>query len=584
MAFGTKQNKLSLFRYFVKTYSQKKVQSSLVVLASLLNGVFESMGITLLIPMLTFYLKSEGATGDGGRFMQYFSKLYAYLGIDLNVSTILVGIVVLVAISGVLLFMQKMFIVYFNFNYDRDMSCFFYKKVLYSDWLNMAKLRRSHLINIFTNEINFVRSAYSSFLNCLANGIKTAVLLAVSFLISVKLTLIFVVVGFVLAVVVHYLSKIGRRLGDKAKVARFKLMDALVNVLDNLKFIKLMGLEENKYKQLRHARYDNARTLVNQFWQVNSVNFIASLTMVILVAVVLHVGTAKFGMALSQILVLLFIQARIGPVIRQFLNDFNWVNSMLASVVAVEDLKQTLQEFKVVRPAQKHVRLQDTIEFKSVYFSYDNKEDILEEINLKINKGDYISIIGETGSGKTTVLDLILLLIMPTKGKVLIDGEDSRNIDFNFWRKKVAYVGPENYLTSESIRRNLLVAHEGKEVPEEEVYTALKRAAILPFIDTLKDRVDTLLLDKGANLSTGQKQRLNIARALLRNADILIFDEPTNALDMETECLIREEIKKMKNTKTVIVVTHNRDLAFDADKVYEIKNNQINMLTEEAYH
>lgn len=214
------------------------------------------------------------------------------------------------------------------------------------------------------------------------------------------------------------------------------------------------------------------------------------------------------------------------------------------------------------------IHFNQDISYKNVSFKYPNKEEfILKNINLKINKGDRVLVGGVTGSGKSTLIDLILGLQKPISGKILIDGQTFRSENFN-WLKKIGYVPQSIYLFDDTIKNNVIMGTEDEEFDEKSFDDCLRTAEIFNFIQSLPNKENTLIGEKGSKLSGGQKQRIGIARALYKNPEIIIFDEATNALDKNTELKVFENVNKYLD-KTFIFINHREvEYGFKAKKIF----------------
>ena len=215
--------------------------------------------------------------------------------------------------------------------------------------------------------------------------------------------------------------------------------------------------------------------------------------------------------------------------------------------------------------------LKDSIVYKDLSLSIDENR-ILENINLKIKKGEKIGIIGQTGSGKSTLVKILPALITGYDGEVLLDGKEIRKYSVFSLREKIGMVSQEVFIFNDTLRNNLLIAKP--EATDKELIKALKKAKA-DFVFDLEEGLDTVLGEKGSRLSGGERQRISIARIFLKNPDILIFDEATSALDVETEELVMEEIRNYFKDKTVILITHRLKLLDIADRIVVMENGRI---------
>ncbi|MBC7825208.1 MAG: ATP-binding cassette domain-containing protein, partial [Candidatus Parcubacteria bacterium] len=217
--------------------------------------------------------------------------------------------------------------------------------------------------------------------------------------------------------------------------------------------------------------------------------------------------------------------------------------------------------------------LERAIEFIAVDFGYDPASPVLKDITLTIPRGKMTALIGASGAGKTTLVDLIPRFYDPIRGRILLDGKDLRSFSTKSLRHKMAIVSQETFIFNASVRHN--IAYGLENVTDAEVWTAARQANALDFILEMPQQFETTLGDRGVRLSGGQRQRLAIARALLRNPEILILDEATSALDSVSERLIQESLEQLSEGRTVIAIAHRLSTISRADKVVVLEQGQI---------
>jgi ABC-type multidrug transport system fused ATPase/permease subunit len=218
-------------------------------------------------------------------------------------------------------------------------------------------------------------------------------------------------------------------------------------------------------------------------------------------------------------------------------------------------------------------RLKGEIEFKNVSFSYDAREPVLEDVSFLVEPGERVAVVGPSGVGKTTLLSLILRFYKPNAGELYFDGRPASAYDVGSLRQRIGYVSQSTRLVSGTIMENL--CYGNPEANEEQVVQATKAAGIHQFISGLPAGYGTELGENAVNLSEGQKQRLSIARALIKDPDILVLDEPTSALDSKTEASIFQSLPSLVQGKTLFVVTSRVPTIVDSDRILLLNESRL---------
>ena len=225
-------------------------------------------------------------------------------------------------------------------------------------------------------------------------------------------------------------------------------------------------------------------------------------------------------------------------------------------------------------------KVEGAFEFRDVHFRYHNSgHDVLNGLNLKVNKGETIALVGESGAGKSTILNLVIGFNMPTGGLLTIDGEDITQIDLRSYRKHLAVVPQTSILFSGSIRDNITYGQEN--VSDEMLRQVIEAANLAELVDSLPDGVDTAVGEHGGTLSGGQRQRISIARALIRNPQVIVLDEATSALDNESEKVVQESLEKLAKNRTTLVIAHRLSTIKNAGRILVLTDDGI---AEEGTH
>ena len=213
------------------------------------------------------------------------------------------------------------------------------------------------------------------------------------------------------------------------------------------------------------------------------------------------------------------------------------------------------------------------MEFQNVRFGYAKNKDILKNINIKIFKDQTVAIVGKSGSGKTTFADIMMGFYRPEQGCVLIDGQKLSEFEISSYQKKIGYISQEPILFNTTIKENLLWANEAAD--EGQLFDALEKAYAIDFVQKLPDKLETLTGDRGIKLSGGEKQRIALARVLLRNPEILILDEATSSLDTESERFIQKTIYEISKNCTTVIIAHRLSTIKEVQNIYVFEDGEV---------
>ena len=273
---------------------------------------------------------------------------------------------------------------------------------------------------------------------------------------------------------------------------------------------------------------------------------------------------------------------RLLPAMQQIYGSWSSMCGQIASVNKLLILLNEKSLSKNKREQVKPLKFENSIKFKDINFNYIDSSQILKDISFEITKGERVGILGKTGSGKSTLMDILMGLVKPYSGKVLIDDVilDFKNSpeSIHQWQAAIAHVPQQIYLSDTSIMENIAFCKPKNDIDFKKVYKAAKEAQILDFIESTKDKFETVVGERGINLSGGQLQRIGIARALYKGAKVLIFDEATSALDKVTEMNLMESINQLSRDLTIILITHRISSIQNFDKIIEIKNKNAKMI------
>ncbi len=453
------------------------------------------------------------------------------------------------------------------------------KKYLFLSYEESSKDNSAIKLRYLTSETKSAVMYISGYLNIVTESIYVFGILA--FLLFNYFALSFLIISILLFFGAIYYFIFKKKIVNYAKS---KILND--NELYNKIVQSINGLNEIKIYKLEKYFYDNIKKFQKR---VNKLNLIISLIssvpryyfeIIILAIIVLTILILKsvLGYQNNEIAELLALMSicllRSFPSFSKILGGFQEINHCKPSAILISDQLKNFNDINLDKDFEKITEVVDfrNIELKNVYFKFsENKKNILEDVNIKINKGEVVGLYGETGSGKTTLINLISGLIKPTEGNFYLNQKAINEIPKNLF----SIVAQKPLIIDDTIRSNVAFGLDQNQVIEKEIYDVLQKSELKKFIEKLPEGVDSKISEGGKNISGGQIQRLAIARSIYLKKQILILDEATNALDEITEKNIIKFILSLKNELTVIIISHNKENLVHCDKVFEIKNKKI---------
>jgi len=447
-----------------------------------------------------------------------------------------------------------------------------YRAVFNAPWIHVSRLRGSDLSHALTHEADRVGSGTHQLLSLAATGLVTAVYALLALRLSVSMTLAVCAGGGLLLAVFARRAATARRAGEEFSRATAALYGSAQEHVAGIKAARSHGVEAAWTARFEgdtvrasdiHVRTIRHYARSQSLFDIGSV---AVLTLLLFVAVdVVRLPTAS-------LLLLLFLFARLVPRLATLQQGFHVVLHTLPSYLSIQSLERSLGRVERA-DGPEPTTLTREIALDSVSFRYDADRLTLRGVTLRIEAGRTTALVGASGAGKSTLADIVLGLLTPCSGTVRVDGQPLIGDDLSEWRSRIGYVCQDAFFFHDTIRANLLWARP--DASDKDVERALGLAAAEHFVASLPLGVDTVIGDRGISLSGGERQRLALARALLREPALLVLDEPTSAIDAETEARIWKTIDDLHGRTTILVITHRLSNVRWADAIYVLDQGRL---------
>ena len=443
------------------------------------------------------------------------------------------------------------------------------------------------MITRVTNDTNTLSEMYTSVIvSLIRNLLMMIVQFVIMLVINVKVTLIMATTIPFVAVITFGYRKLAREQYRRVRNENTNVNAFLQENLSGVKLTQVFNRENKKKDEFADAnkklRKEQLKELV-LFIIYRPLMYLLSMLAALLV--IYYVGSSVLDLvesgasakvvSVQVALMVMMYQYSIDfyRPLQSISEDFNILQSALASAEKVFDVLDTVPEIMDAEDAVELVDFKGEIEFKNVWFAYIEDEWVLKDISFKINPDDTVAFVGPTGSGKTTIMNLIVRNYDVQKGQILIDGIDIQKIKLDSLRGAIGQMPQDVFLFTGTIKSN--IAFKDDTVTDEEVIQAAEYVGVAPFIETLPDKYDYIVRERGNNFSTGQRQLFSFARTLVYEPTVMILDEATASIDSESEAIIQESLEKMMDISTMIVVAHRLSTIQKADRIYVLQKGEI---------
>ena len=560
---------------------RRKTQFLLLLILMIFTSLLEVISIGLVIPFLGIMTAPEQIFQN--KFLQ---PLIQWMGFG-EPSELILPLTILfisaILISGFARLLLLYLMVRVSYATGADISIQVYRNTLYQDYLTHTKSNSSEIINSVITKTNLmVNGVLSPVLTLISSVIFIIVIMTALLVVNVKVALL-VTIGFGLLywIIIKYTRQQVKENSQCIASQSTLMIKALQEGLGGIRDVLIDGSQEFYCKIYRNADLPMRLATGNNQIIGASPRFILEMTGMSIIAIFGYLATQQEGGLMTAIPILgtfALGAQRLLPMIQQSYAAYTKFKSSSASF---EDVLNLLSRPMPIYANQSKVNplfFSEKIELKNLSFRYSkNTPLILKNINLKIDKGSRVGFVGETGSGKSTLMDVIMGLLPQTKGHLIIDNQSINNKNRRAWQMHIAHVPQNIYLTDSTIEENIAFGVPQSNIDRQRVKEVAKQAQISNLIESWKYGYQTIVGERGTKLSGGQCQRIGIARALYKDADVLILDEATSALDNQTEYSVMKAIKGLRKDLTIFIVAHRLSTLKECDRIIKLDKNTIDI-------
>ena len=550
-----------------------KVVLALALMACV--GLTEGIGLMLLLPILQL-VGLDVQQGTVGQLAAFVSSVFALMGVRPTLIIMLGFYVLVISAQALLLRWQTTISFSLQYEFVDQLRRRLYRAIESANWLFFSRNRASDFTHALTNELDYVRLGTYHLLTLIATALVTSVYLTLAMRLSVATTVLALACGAGLLLVLKGKMRSARVIGKGSSTAHRGLYAATIEHLAGVKTSKSYGAQDRNVEIFSRSTERVAQMLIEATQNRAGAKSWFDIGAVLILSLVVLISVEVLALPNGGLLLLLYLFARIMPRFSNMQQSYQIFANTLPAFANVMALQARCEAAAEPGPALSGSgMLREDIRFEGVSFAYEvkGKPLVLSDLDLTIRVGDTTAIVGPSGVGKSTIADLVMGLLVPTWGRLLVDGEPLDAERRRAWRNRIGYVAQDTFLFHDTVRANLLWACP--DASDEEIHEALRLAAAEDFVSRLPEGMETILGDRGVRLSGGERQRLALARALLRKPSLLILDEATSSLDPENEERILNSIAKLHGRTTILMITHRLPAVRGADTIYVLAQGRV---------
>lgn len=560
---------IGLFRRAFSRHTKKLI---LMITLGFIAGFLGGIGVGAIIPL--FYLITNQAGTGTDAISNIISKTFESIHIPQTLPAIIALMIFLFAFKAIFLYLASSLNMRVYVDYELETRERLFKKTLEADWPYLMRQKLGYLSSVLMDDIGAVSGALHNFSAAVLTGTSLITYAIIAVNISLPITLATLGLGLILFLslkpIFYKVRKLTTKMSETAKALSHHVNQHIIGG----KTIKSMSLEKNVlnkgisyFEALKDIRAEQHK--YSLFFNT----FLEPISLLLIIAIFLVSYRNPMFNVVTFVAIIYLVQ-KMFSFIQSIQAKFNLINESLPMINILVNYEKELDKNREFTGGDSEFSFNKNLEFKNVSFKYSsNAQDIISSLNLSINKGETVAIIGPSGAGKTTVIDLMLRLLRPQQGKILIDGSNTSDINIKSWHNNIGYVSQDIFLLNDTIENNIRFYND--HLSHKDIAEASRSANIYDFIETLPDKFQTFVGERGIQLSGGQRQRIVLARIMARKPQILVLDEATSALDNESEHKIQEAIKDLRGKLTILIVAHRLTTVMNTDKILVLKEGAI---------
>lgn len=557
---------VTLFRLFNRVFGRYRARILALFALGFISGFLGGAGVGMLIPFFTLVVK--GNTGESDDFFsRHIASFFERFNLEFSIGGLLMFIVAVFFAKAVFIWLAGYLKAHIVADYTYAVQSELYRSTLAASWPYLMRHKLGHLENVIVSDVGVTVQLLKRSLTSILSVTTFLTYLAAAFVISARITLLTLGLGAAIILFSRPFIRRTRAYAKDSEMNKKQLAHQINENIVGIKVIKSLNAERvigdsimRLFGELKRLslRFFSVSIIVSAPVEPLSVVFIAALFFV----------SYRFqpDFNLASFIVVVYLVQQIFTYVNRLQRSYQSFNTALPHLYRLAEFEEAAVRHREQVGGTANFSFSGALEFKNVSYEHEKGQPTLSHITLSVRKGMTVGIVGASGAGKTTLVDLLLRLFVSQEGEILLDGKNIGVIDLAAWRRHVGYMPQEVFLKNDTVYAN--IAFYDPAVGRADVERAALFANADSFIKRLPQGYDTVVGERGARLSGGERQRIALARVLARNPSIIVLDEAMSSLDTASEAAIKNALERLHGEVTIIIISHRLSTVAQCDRIF----------------
>lgn len=549
-------------KIFAKDFLKKFLNKFIIlILLVFFDGILLSVSVLSVIPLADLFFSSNPE--NYSKFTKYIINLFLIFHIPINIYVFFLFFILTTFLKAIFSIVINYYVINIKYSIYRSLFKDLFFAIFKTNWLFFNNLGEGKLFNTFRHELSKIGEAVGHLSISIAAFLQICIYLLAPLYINFNLTIVVIFSSFILIFPYRFLNNYAKTFGNKSLIAGNKFSSSVQEMLSGSKYFISINESQIPLNKALNFLEDHIKPVI-YFSIINfsTEQFLRPIFILILFSVIIF-GFNE-NISIPETAAIFWSLLATVPLISKLLNNFLQFINYSPSYYQFKNIYKKAQKYKEIDGKLIFSKFETSIEFKNVNFNY-GSVNILNNCSFTILKNRLNIIVGKSGVGKSTIVDLITGIQIPATGKILLNGKNFADYNKKTFRNKISLVNQEPFLFYDTIKNNITLYNSNFSLSE--IQDALKFSDSYDFIESLENKLETIIGERGTQISGGQRQRILLARAFLRKPDLMILDESINSLDQESQIKIMRNIRELSKNVTIVLISH--------DKINKEKNDNI---------